>query len=405
MARYPVYAPDFRIQIDGENVPANLRASVISINYQDGMKGADRVEITLANDKLQWLDHPLLQPDNDLSLYTGYAPDPLEEVFVGEITGVNASFPSGGIATVTVVAHDFLHRLQEGKRDRAFKLDIPTVGHFPLPDAVVAPLVSLTDGLIPAMDPVGAALSFLATLTSFAIAPIDARRGVRLQQGQSDFEFLTQIAKDNGWEMYIDHSMAPKGYVLRFQFLVQDYSPSVALKWGESLIDFSPKLTTVGTLAGVAARIWVASIKVELMVMLSWNYDKAAFELAVYPGLGQLTDLLPAEQAAKVKTLEAVGPASAPQKILSELLPALNNRLTGSGNCVGNPNIKAGKVIQLDGLGEEFSGLYRITSSTHSFDASGYRTSFEARKEVWFGSIPTPKGVDGLVRLQGSAFG
>ena len=62
-------------------------------------------------------------------------------------------------------------------------------------------------------------------------------------------------------------------------------------------------------------------------------------------------------------------------------------------------------MIDLDGLGDQFGGLYRITSCTHTIDGGGYRTSFEARKEVWFGSIPRPKGVGGLVRLQGQRLG
>ena len=48
----------------------------------------------------------------------------------------------------------------------------------------------------------------------------------------------------------------------------------------------------------------------------------------------------------------------------------------------------AGRVVQLEGLGREFGGRYRITSATHTIDSSGYRTSFEGRKEIWFGSIP-----------------
>ena len=61
------------------------------------------------------------------------------------------------------------------------------------------------------------------------------------RKAQSDFDFLSQLAKDNGWEMYIDHTQEPRGYVLKFQFLIQDYSPSIHLKWGESLIDFHPQ--------------------------------------------------------------------------------------------------------------------------------------------------------------------
>ena len=137
MARYGTYAPDFRIRVGGEDVSAVLRSAVMSVNYHDGLEGADRVEITLANERLQWLDHPLLQMDNSLSLSIGYAPDPLEEVFVGEITGLNASFPSGGIPTLTVVAHDFLQRLTTGTKDRAFALSLPCIGKFPLPDPLV----------------------------------------------------------------------------------------------------------------------------------------------------------------------------------------------------------------------------------------------------------------------------
>ena len=86
-------------------------------------------------------------------------------------------------------------------------------------------------------------------------------------------------------------------------------------------------------------------------------------------------------------------------------MPRLNNRQTASGSCIGDPTIMAGKVVQFDGLGDTFGGKYRITSATHTFDAGGYKTSFKARKEVWFGSIPTPKGIGGLVRVQGNRIG
>ena len=46
-----------------------------------------------------------------------------------------------------------------------------------------------------------------------------------------------------------------------------------------------------------------------------------------------------------------------------------------------------------------------MTSATHTIDSSGYRTQFDARKEVWFGSIPVPKGAGGLLRVQGQTIG
>jgi phage protein D len=400
MTRFARYAPEYRLRINGENIPPALRASVTRVTYQDGIEGADRVEISLANEGLQWLDHPLLQTDNGVSLAIGYAPDPPEEVFVGEITGVTAAFPNGGMPTLTVTAHDFLQRLTKGSKDRAFALSLPCIGKFPLPDPLVASLVGFTNLLIPVVDPAGAALSFLTLLVSYAIDPLQAKNAIRFQQGQSDFDFLSGLAKENGWEMYIDHTMEPRGYVLKFQFLVQDYAPSVTLKWGESLSEFTPRVSTVGQVAGISTRIWIASIKLEIVIVLSWDFDRAAFDLMVYPGLGSLDELL-GDRAQSVLKIDAIGPATAPKKILSELLPRLNNRLTGSGSTIGDPRIRASKVINFEGLGEQFSGLYRVTSATHTIDSGGYRTQFDVRKEVWFGSIPVPKGASGLVRVQG----
>jgi len=404
MPSYPQFGPMFTIQINGGNLPAALRGAITSVTWTGGIEGSDSVEVTFANQNLQWLDDPLLAVDNGFTLSIGYAPDPLEKVFVGEITGVEPSFPNGGMPTIHVTAHDFLQRLTHGKVDRAFAIKLPTIGIIPLPDPVVASLVSATNLLIPDPDPIGAALSTLMSLVSYILAPQEAQHSVRTEVGQSDFDFLTTIAKDNGWEVYIDHTLEPKGYVLRFQFLMQDYSPSVTLQWGQSLMDFTPRLTTVGDIFGVSARVWIATLQLEFVIVVSWDYDRATFNLMIYPGLGDISSIL-GGNASKTISIKPTGFPTALRDILTELLPRLNNRLTGSGSTIGNLKIKAGKVINLIGLGSQFSGLYRITSATHTLDGSGYRTNFKARKEVWFGGIPVPSGPGGLLRVQGQAVG
>jgi uncharacterized protein len=403
MPGFPQYAPEYKIVIDGERLPDAMRGAVISVNYQDGIEGADRVEVTLANPSLVFLDHPLFAVDNEFRLSIGYAPGPLEEVFVGAITGVEPTFPNGGMPTMRIVAQDALQRLQSGTKDRAFRISIPTVGNFPLPDPVVTSMVAALDGLIPLPDPVGGALSTLMTLATFLSFPQFAQQNVRHQENQSDFQFLTDIAQQNGWEMFIDHTMEPRGKVLRFVFLIQSYTPELTLKWGSSLVDFTPRLTTVGDVFGVQARVWVDSLKMEFVIAVSWDYDRAAINLTVFPSLiGDVDDILGSDAKGKTIAVKPTGYAAAPYKILSELLPRLNNRLTGSGNAVGNPKIKASRVIEFEGLGGQFSGLYRVTAATHTFDGGGYKTSFQARKEVWFGSVPLPTGPRPAVRLQGA---
>jgi len=402
MAGYPKYCPEFRVEIDGESLPPALWGCMGSVTYQNSLKGADRVDVTFANPDLRWLDHPLLQVDKGFKLFIGYVPEPLEEVFVGEITGVEPSFPNNGMPTVTVVAHDFLQRLTHGAKDRAFRLSIPSIGNFPLPDALVAAIVSATNLLIPEPDPVGGALSVVMTIATMIVAPQLAQLAVPLQVQQSDFDFLSELARNNGWEMYIDHTAQPRGYVLRFNSFIQAYEgPSLTLEYGSSLLDFHPRITTVGDIFGVSVRIWVPSVQMEFVIVVSWDYDRAAFNLSIYPGLGQIDEILGLTAAAKTIAVEPIGFPQCLQSILAELLPRLNNRLTGSGSTVGDPRTRASRVIKLEGLGEQFGGLYRITSATHTLDSGGYRTRFDVRKDVWFGSIPVPKGASGLLRVQG----
>lgn len=406
MARYEKYVPDYLITINGSPLPAELRAMVTSVSHTSGMKGSDRVEVVFANPNLRLLEHELFWIDNSFKLSLGYAPDPLEELFVGEITGVEPSFPNGGMPTMTIVAQDFLNRLTQGTKNRSFHVNIPGILNGPLPDVVVASIVAATNLLIPYPDPVGGALSLIMGLTTYVVSASDSQKAVSRQQKISDFAFLTEIAKKNGWEMYIDHSLDPKGYVLRFQFLIQDYSPSQTLEYGSSLNEFTPKITTVGDVFGVAATLWVDAIKTEFVLVVSWDYDRAAFNLSIYPNLvGNLDDMLGASAKGGILNVTPTGLAQTVPEILGKLLPRLNNRLTGSGSVIGDPAIKPGMVIDLKGLGEQFSGMYRVTSVTHTIDSGGFRTNFSGRKEVWFGSIPIPKGVGGLVRMQGQSIG
>ena len=72
---------------------------------------------------------------------------------------------------------------------------------------------------------------------------------IRKQQNQSDLDFLTLIARENGWLMTVDHAGAQGGNVLRFTSFFAHLVPDLTLRYGESLIEFSPRLSTVGEIA------------------------------------------------------------------------------------------------------------------------------------------------------------
>ena len=399
------YAPEFQVRINGQPIPSALRASIMSVTCQSGIQGADRVEIALVNENLRWLDHPLLAVDRELSLSIGYAPDPLEQIFVGNVVGQSATFPSSGAPTLTVVAHDRRHRLQQGMSSRWFAIPTQCYGNFPMSDVSITHLVSVEHLLIPIFDPVGALIATVLEGAEVAVKlgdPDARQKMIRKQVGESSYDFLQRIAKENGWDMLIDHSGPLGGMRLRFSSPLSHLTPDVTFAYGRSLVDFSPRLTTVGQIASVSARIWKSEMKVEFNLKVSWDWERNALSVSLTPGIGQSVAQEGEKKSSKEGEVllleEPVNQFTAPRVILGKLVERVNRRLTASGSVVGDPRLRPTMVARIEGVGERFGGFYRITSVTHTMDSGGFRTSFEARKEVWFGSIPLLE--QGAVRMQ-----
>lgn len=55
--------------------------------------------------------------------------------------------------------------------------------------------------------------------------------------------------------------------------------------------------------------------------------------------------------------------------------------LTARGATVGLPDLRAGTVIHVDGVGMRYSGRYFVTSTTHTIGDGGYTTRFACRRE------------------------
>src|ERR1700758_3549399 len=105
------FVPAYALTINGIPIPNLLKSSISSITFESGMDAANRVEITLANPALEWLQNHinglgfapvptgilapplpvaslppagLLDMNNTVALSLGYAGQPLPQVFEGE---------------------------------------------------------------------------------------------------------------------------------------------------------------------------------------------------------------------------------------------------------------------------------------------------------------------------------
>jgi hypothetical protein len=175
-------------------------------------------------------------------------------------------------------------------------------------------------------------------------------------------------------------------YTLFLNRLIKEYTPSVHLRYGQSLLDFSPRVSTVGQAVGVSMRVSLREIRIDLLLSVAWDFDRESIAISVLPA--QAAVLAPAVSKpvgeSKHKAIRnAIDVANTIVGLVHELRQKINNRLTGSGTAVGDPRVRAGVLMKLDGLGVDFSGSnWRVTKAVHTLDSNGYRTSFEVQREV-----------------------
>jgi len=265
--------------------------------------------------------------------------------------------------TMTLVAHDRLYRLGQGSYGRGFG---------PLPEFVVASILAIENRLLTMIEPTIMAASTAVT----AVNLIFNGTGIK-QRGQSHLELLTEIAQKYDSDFYVEGDVL---YVTRF---MKEYSPRLTLKWGESLLDFTPKVTSVGQAFGVGMKVQLREIPLEFLVKVYWDFDRESLGIVVLPGIGAVAAV--GDPVLTIIDRPVGSPAdivNSSLKIVHDLREKLNNRMTGHGTAVGDPRIRAGAVICLDGLGPDFSGNYRVKSATHALTGSGYITNFQVQKEI-----------------------
>jgi phage protein D len=158
------------------------------------------------------------------------------------------------------------------------------------------------------------------------------------------------------------------------------------LDYGKTLNEFSPTLTTAHQVGSVTVRGWSAT-------------DKRAIEVTVERsqastrGVGRRGGQEQIQQAfnerAEIVVDRPIRDADEARILARQMMEDnAKDMVKGSGTVLGLPDLRAGAVIHLCGLGARFSGRYFVTATTHTIGGSGYQTRFECRREEVNGVEP-----------------
>jgi phage protein D/phage baseplate assembly protein gpV len=342
VARHAFYRPDFAVRIEGLTLMADVRNATRSLSYDNNIDTADMFNLQLDNAGLRFCDSALFDVGKDVEIHMGYEGE-LQPMMLGEVTAINPSFPQSGAPTLTVSGYDRSHRMRTNR---------PTPRSFKYVNAsLVASRIALENNLVPIVDP-------------------GARIQEAIEQTGSDWALLQELADRNHFQVFVYWDK------LYFRFPRPQLEMAV-LEWGKNLVSFSPRLSLSGQHG--------------IQVVRSYNYKLAQSIVSVLPAFAVASDsddLIERLGSAAVDQLVELGRhvsfgekvsdhlegAALAKSILQQLLEGLYE---GSGSCIGLPQLRAGDMIEIRGVGKRFSGKYRLRRVTHTIDDGGYRTTFE----------------------------
>jgi len=174
-------APQFRVRIDGRNLPAEAGADVLEVSVLQDVEAPGVFTLRLHDvdplgRRATWADTELFEPGGAVEVEMGYVGG-LARVFDGEITGLELEFSSSEARTLLIRGHDRSHRLQRGHKTRTF---------LRASDSTIAQRVASEANLAAEVEDTAVTHEYV------------------VQHNQTDLEFLRARAARIGYEIRID---------------------------------------------------------------------------------------------------------------------------------------------------------------------------------------------------------
>jgi len=205
------------------------------------------------------------------------------------------------------------------------------------------------------------------------------------QKSEYDIDFLFSQARQHGYVVFVLEG-DPRGQGVERERRLY-FGPSQAdmpglrdvtfeLKWGISLVDFKPTLTTANQIKSVTVNGCDRATKTPIKATVTLDDPKLNINRDLHEVL-QKCD--PREE--RVVDEPVYTPAQARERAVAILQDRHKEMVKASATCIGLPDLRAGQRVRIEGLGVRFSGEYFMTKTTHTINNNGYITKFNARRE------------------------
>ncbi len=344
--------PNAELKINGSSLPAEAIAYILSVIVDDEVDLPGMFSIVLAGadtqgEVLPWVDDKRFDLGGSVEIKLGYGNN-IETVFKGEITGLEPEFSVDRLPGLLVRGFDRRHRLLRGRKTLTFVKQ---------KDSEIASKIAGDAGLT-------------ASVTDSKVT-----HEYVYQHNQTDLEFLLLRARRIEYELLIEDKK------LIFRPVANADGEAMTLSLTDDLLEFSPRLTSMGQVSEVTVRGWDVKEKKEIV-----GKAKAGDEVSTMGGQksgGKIAQSAFGESVELMSDIPVLTQAEADQLAKAKLNNLALGLITGEGVCYGRTDLRAGKVIKIEGVGKRFSGQYYVTRVSHRYtQQQGYQTHFAVRRNA-----------------------
>ncbi len=343
----PIGVPNYKLLLNDNELPVELRTAVEAVTFEDelnlpGMFVIKLNIIDFENGNWRGVDLNAFKPGDPFELWIGI--DNTLRMISGEITSLELTLEEHSF--MEICGYDRLHRLRFGKKRRSFK---------DTSDSDLAATIAGEYGLAAQVEDSGVVHPYL------------------FQNNQSNYEFLYERAQQIDYEMLVDD----RDFYFRRPQL--DSAPVLTLRYKLDFDSLSIQIRTLTEGSTVEVRGWSVNDK-SVITASATDGSENSIMSGRESGFG-LSKQEFGESAVAVIDKKVLDANEAETIAKAKYNALLKEFVTGECKCNGDPRLRTGKTVEITGIGQRFSGIYYIVSTTHSINRDeGYKTSFKIRR-------------------------
>ncbi len=351
----PRSEPCFYVKVapeGGSSERVDLSQKVLSFQFEDAEKKADKLVITVDNWDLANFDDPVWRKGNIIEVAWGYPGEmaPAREVVIQSVKGFQ---------TLNIEGHAKSVLMNKVARCRTFENKSRSD---------VARALAQENGYSASMQDIEDSGEVLPAIT---------------QARMTDAQFLRRLANQEGFEFYVDFD----GFHFHQRRLGQ--RPVRVIRWytapevGEVIsINIENDVTAKPGAVRVAGRDPMKRKDID---------EKGTNSTTKRDTLGDVIELVDPETGstslAKRNVSEEVRPSAdassgtAKKQADAQFRRAQQTTVELSATVLGDPSLLAKTVVEFQGLGQRLSGKYYVKEAKHKIDGSGYTVELKCLRD------------------------